>query len=270
MRHGGRQFLLLLKRDSVKWLRGLPAKGLDFISIAVIAAVLGLVKRGDFTDLKGVQSICSIAYMFVGVLSAVWATQVITRELRMAQREAGGSISVLALFASLTGLNSCVDVLMRALMFSVLYHPIIGFQMPWADLFLGTFGVAWSCSGIGYFSACAIPEHTAMVFSVAFTFLLGGVLNGLKPTMADIQLSGNEVYRYLIWPSYNRWATEAMTVKEYEYTGTPGSKLVQISTLQIEIGYDPANYVSGVLFLFISGLVLRLVALAFFSLRMKA
>ena len=43
-----------------------------------------------------------------------------------------------------------------------------------------------------------------------------------------------------------------------------------ISTLQIEIGYDPANYVSGVLFLFISGLVLRLVALAFFSLRMKA
>ena len=61
-----------------------------------------------------------------------------------------------------------------------------------------------------------------------------------------------------------------MTVKEYEYTGTPGSKLVQISTLQIEIGYDPANYVSGVLFLFISGLVLRLVALAFFSLRMKA
>merc|ERR1711985_104756 len=132
-----------------------------------------------------------------------------------AQREAGGAVSVPALFSTLTGLNSMIDVVIRSLVFSVLYHPLVGFSIPYGEYFVLVLGVTWSCSGLGYLSAVAIPQKTSMVFAVSLTYLMGGVLNGVEPSMAELRRNSSPIYLWLVWPSYARWAAEAMTLGEY-------------------------------------------------------
>merc|ERR1711903_43778 len=169
--------------------------------------------------------------------------QHVGRELNIAQREAGGAVSVPALFSTLTGLNSVIDVVIRSLVFSVLYHPLVGFSIPYGEYLLLVLGVTWSCSGLGYLSAVAIPQSTSMVFAVSLTYL------------------------WLVWPPYARWAAEAMTLGEFRNLNQ--FKVKESKDLRLELGYQEQNWLYGILFLYISGAVYRVVAYFFFSHRMK-
>jgi len=262
-----KQFLILIKRDSVKWVRQIPMKALDFLSIAGVAAVLGMVKRKDNNGILGALQGFFIANMFLGILSAVWSVQHVGRELNIAQREAGGAVSVPALFSTLTGLNSVIDVVIRSLVFSVLYHPLVGFSIPYGEYLLLVLGVTWSCSGLGYLSAVAIPQSTSMVFAVSLTYLMGGVLNGVEPSMAELRRGSSPIYLWLVWPSYARWAAEAMTLGEFRNLNQ--FKVKESKDLRLELGYQEQNWLYGILFLYISGAVYRVVAYFFFSHRMK-
>jgi ABC-type multidrug transport system ATPase subunit len=262
-----KQFFILIKRDSIKWVRQIPMKALDFLSIALVGAILGIVKRKDNTGVLGALQGFFIANMFLGILSAVWSVQHVGRELNIAQREAGGAVSVPALFSTLTGLNSVIDVVIRSLVFSILYHPLVGFSIPYGEYFFLVLGVTWSTSGLGYLSAVAIPESTSMVFAVSLTYLMGGVLNGVEPSMAELRRNNSPIYLWLVWPSYARWAAEAMTLGEYRNLNQ--FKVKESKDLHLDLGYREENWFYGLLFLYISGAVYRLLAYFFFQRRMK-
>merc|ERR1712118_296750 len=72
-----------------------------------------------------------------------------------------GAVSVPALFSTLTGLNSMIDVVIRSLVFSVLYHPLVGFSIPYGEYFVLVLGVTWSCRGYppeDFHGVCRLPH----------------------------------------------------------------------------------------------------------------
>merc|ERR1711977_572898 len=131
----------------------------------------------------------------------------------MVQREASEGVSVLALFLSINLFNTAVDITIRSLAYSLPFFYITGFNMSYGDFFLITFGSAWSTSAIGILTACLTDSRSAIVLSVAISFLFGAVLTGVKPSILE---------------------------------------------LKAEMAYEPVNWVNGILFLYISGIVLRL------------
>ena len=124
-----------------------------------------------------------------------------------------------------------------------------------------TFGSAWCTSGIGMLTSCLTDSKSAIVLSVAITFLFGAVLNGVTPTIRELQEHENPLLYWMVFPSYNRWATEALTVREE--AANPMYSFVEKVESNL-FNYHPNNWVNGILFLYISGIVLRLVSFGFF------
>merc|ERR1711869_73547 len=105
----------------------------------------------------------------------------------------------------------------------------------------------------------------SLVFSVSY--LMGGVLNGVEPSMAELRRNSSPIYLWLVWPSYARWAAEAMTLGEYRNLNQ--FKVKEAKDLTRDRGYRQENWFYGLLFLYISGAVYRLLAYFFFQRRMK-
>merc|ERR1711939_1038895 len=163
----------------------LELKVLDFGGLAILGVGYAAVNRNMVeSDLDAVRQAVRVAELFVGVLSSVWATIFMTRELPMAGREASQGISVSAIFLSLNVFNSCIDIVIRSIAFSIMYYYVAGIRMPFDDFFIVTLGVAWSTSAIGLIFSCITDERSAVVFSVAISFLLGAVLSGVQPSIA--------------------------------------------------------------------------------------
>jgi ABC-type multidrug transport system ATPase subunit len=256
------QLFLLLQREPLKMMRTLELRVLDFGSVAVIGLGYAFVNRGTVsTNLESVRQATSVAMLFVGVLSALWATIFISRELPMVQREASQGVSVSAIFISLNLFNTAVDLVIRSLAYALPYYYICGFSMAFQDFFLVTFGSAWCTSGIGILTSCLTNSKSAIVLAVAITFLFGAVLNGVTPTIRELQEHENPLLYWMVFPSYNRWATEALTVREEG--ANPMYNFVEKVESNI-FSYHPDNWANGILFLYISGIVLRFVSFGFF------
>jgi ABC-type multidrug transport system ATPase subunit len=256
------QLLLLLQREPLKMMRTLELRVLDFGSVAIIGVGNGFVKRGGIeTDLDSIRASANVALLFVGVLSSLWATVLISKELPMAQREASEGISVSAIFISLNLFNAAVELLIRSLAYGLPFFYITGFNMAFGDFFLILFGSAWCTSGIGMLVSCVAQSRSAVVLSVAVTFLFGAVLNGVVPSLRELKDSSNPLLYWMVLPSYSTWATEALTTREeaanesYQFAEKVQARLYD---------YDPANWLNAVLFLYLSGMALRAIAFAFF------
>mmetsp|Transcript_14070 Transcript_14070/g.27049 ORF Transcript_14070/g.27049 Transcript_14070/m.27049 type:complete len:1279 (-) Transcript_14070:136-3972(-) len=258
-----RQVFLLLQREPLKMMRRLELKVLDFGSVAIIGMGYAFVNRLNVGfDLESVQQAVTVAMLFVGVLSSLWGTLSISNELPMVQREASEGVSVLALFLSINLFNTAVDITIRSLAYSLPFFYITGFNMSYGDFFLITFGSAWSTSAIGILTACLTDSRSAIVLSVAISFLFGAVLTGVKPSILELKENSNPFLYWMVFPSYNRWATEALTVRE-EFAN-PSYNFYEKFELKAEMAYEPVNWVNGILFLYISGIVLRLISFGFF------
>merc|ERR1711862_68642 len=101
----------------------------------------------------------------------------------------------------------------------------------------------------------------AIVLSVAITFLFGAVLNGVAPSLRELKESSNPFLYWMVLPSYNRWATEALTLREeaanfsYQFAEKVETRI---------FAYHPENWLNAILFLYIGGFLLRILSFAFF------
>jgi len=257
-----RQCYYLLQREPLKMMRTLELRVLDFGSMAIIGISYAYINR-DIVDsnLDAVKQANTVAMMFVGVLSSLWATLFISREVPMVQREVSEGVSVTAIFTTLNLYNTAVDILIRSLAYSLPFFYITGYNQTFADFLLIAFGTAWSCSGIGMLMACVTDPRSAVVLSVAITFLFGAVLNGVRPGIKELQEANNPLLYWMVFPSYNRWATEALTLQEE--MANPSYNLGEKIELNM-FAYDKNNWLYAVLFLYISGILLRMVSFVFF------
>ena len=83
-------------------MRRLELKVLDFGSVAIIGMGYAFVNRSMVDgNLEAVMQAVNVAMQFVGVLSALWGTLFMSKDLPMVQREASEGISVAALFLSM-------------------------------------------------------------------------------------------------------------------------------------------------------------------------
>jgi len=263
-RGGGffKHFFLLLQREPLKMMRRLELKVLDFGSVAIIGMGYAFVNRKMVTgNLEAVQQATNVAMQFMGVLSALWGTLFMSKDMPMIQREASEGISVPAIFLSMNLFNTAVDVTLRSLCYSLPFYYITGFNMSYGDFFLVTFGAAWSCGAIGVLTACLVDSRSAIILSVAISFLLGAVLNGVSPSIKELQEGSNPFLYWMVFPSYNRWATEVLTIKE-ELANRSYSFAEKVELTSF--AYEPQNWVNGVIFLYASGAALRLLSFAFF------
>merc|ERR1712188_99387 len=196
-----------------------------------------------------------------GCLSSLWGALFISREMPMVQREASEGVSIFAIFTTLNIYDTAVDLLIRSLAYSLPFFYITGYSMTFLSFFVVCFGTAWSCSAIGMLLACVTDARSAIVLSVAITFLFGAVLNGVRPSIKELQEANNPLLYWMVFPSYNRWATEALTLQEE--MANPSYNLGEKIELNM-FAYDKNNWLYAVLFLYISGILLRMVSFAFF------
>ncbi|UPR01562.1 ABC transporter [Chloropicon primus] len=258
-----KQCLYLLQREPLKMMRTLELKILDFGSMAVIGVSISFVNRINMSlNLYRVTQANTVGMMFLGVLSSLWATLFISRELPMVQREVSEGVSTTAIFATLNIYNTAIDLLIRSVVFTLPVLYITGYNQTFADFLLIAFGTAWSCSGLGMIMPCVTNPRSAVVLSVAITFLFGAVLNGVKPTVKELQDASNPLLYWMILPSYNRWATEALTLQEE--AANPSYFIGEKVEMDVIYAFRTSNWRTAVLFLYLSGIVERMVCFLFF------
>ena len=257
-----KQCYFLLQREPLKTMRMLDMRLLDAGSMAIIALGYAFVNRDMIRHgLEAVKQANTVAMMFVGCLSSLWGALFISREMPMVQREASEGVSIFALFTTLNIYNTAVDLLIRSLAYSLPFFYITGYNMTFLSFFVVCFGTAWSCSAIGMLLACVTDARSAIVLSVSVTFLFGAVLNGVRPSIKELEEASNPLLYWMVFPSYNRWATEALTISEE----SANAYFTVVEKVQMkDFGYGWENWLFAVLFLYVSGFVLRVCSFGLF------
>ena len=266
-----KQLWILLQREPLKWVRSLEFKMLDIVSILILGAAFAGYSRSQIAGSMDafVEAVNTMGILF-GVLSCVWATVFLNFEIPMASREASEGVSVVGLFLSMVGFNSAVDIGVRCLAWSSMYYFVSGFTMSFGTYFAVIYGMAWSTSGIGYLCSCFAELQTSIVFSTSISFMFGAVLNGVHPPLKDLQEYSQALY-WMVMPSYNRWAVEALAVAENHVMESTGiTSIANNYVLENHFGYEYARYHDALIFLYASGFALRLVAFGFFYKRVMS
>ena len=151
-----------------------------------------------------------------------------------------------------------------------MYYFVSGFTMSFGTYFAVIYGMAWSTSGIGYLCSCFAELQTSIVFSTSISFMFGAVLNGVHPPLKDLQEYSQALY-WMVMPSYNRWAVEALAVAENHVMESTGiTSIANNYVLENHFGYEYARYHDALIFLYASGFALRLVAFGFFYKRVMS
>ena len=246
---GFRQMRHLLGRDAITWFRAMSTKVVDFGTIAVAAVILGFSQGAGQKQVNEILTSAMLSTLFLGMLSVVWAMEFINRERANANREAGGGVNTLSLYWSKILQNTFIDCFLRPLIYTILFYNISLPRQSFAEFFLVMFGVALSTSGLGYFIAVLVPPQAATIVGLIVAFTFGGVLNGFSPYLASLPSP------WIAFPSYARWAVEALALKEFKAYNDWG-----IDYGMVIVGYDYDNYPWDLVWLYVSAIVLRILA----------
>ena len=252
-RTGFQQMHQLLGRDAITWFRDLGTKVIDFGTIAVAAVILGFSQGAGQKEVNEILTSGMLCTLFLGMLSVVWAMDFINRERANANREAGGGVNTIALYTSKVLQNTFIDSFLRPLIFTILFYNISLPRQTFLEFFLVMFGTALSCSGLGYFIAVLVPPQSATIVGLIVAFTFGGVLNGFSPYLASLPSP------WIAFPSYARWAVEALALKEFGAYNDWG-----IDYGMVIVGYDYKNYPWDIVWLYASAIVLRVLAFPFY------
>ncbi|QDZ23677.1 ABC transporter [Chloropicon primus] len=249
---------VLYSKDILGWVRLLGLKTVDMVITAVFAIILGFNQGQGNMEVKDILYMSMLINLYVGMLSVVWSITLTLERLKSAEREAGGSISTGLVYTS-AKMADLIDHILRPTVFSLLFYFISLPRQSFFDFYVVVLGVSLSCSGLGDFVSVIFPENLATVMGLIIAFLFGGILNGFSPPLSDLPSE------WIVFPSYARWGVEAMSLSEFkEYNDWR-----TITGMQ-HIGYSFDNYTNGVLFLYISALVLRVAAYPLFRKRALA
>jgi hypothetical protein len=186
---------------------------LQLIIPMIAAFIVGEIQGVDY---EVGQYPGNIAYgtVTLAVLSTITHVKTFTNDRLLIRRE---TESKLGIFPYIFAYN-IVDLLWITLIpfvFTIIYYNIILPNTPYVQFYTIALMVCWWCSGLSYFvSSFALPLHWATLIAVFITIIAGAFLQGLNPTIAQ---SMGTFQGFLVHLSFNRWAMESFTIKEYQY-----------------------------------------------------
>lgn len=177
------------------------------IMVLLVASFIVAWIHGAEWRLESYPNNIASSIVVLAVVSVVTHIKTFGNDKVVMCREIDNGASVVAFFVS----YNCVDLIWIVtfpVVFLLPYHLI---TFPWLSFYwyyITGLLVCWWISGTAYVvSALPIEGQWSTLIAVFMTVIIGAFLQGLNPTLTD---TGNWLFF-----SYNRWAMEAMTIKEY-------------------------------------------------------
>lgn len=155
-----------------------------------------------------------MAMACLAVLSMVTHIRTFSLDKILIKREIDNRANIIMFFVA----YNMVDILwliVLPLVFFVPYHNlVIPMQSLMNFIYMGIM-VCWWSSGAAYvISALPLALHWASLIGVFVSIVFGAFINGINPSIRE---GGHAITGILLGTSYNRWAMEALTLKEYSW-----------------------------------------------------
>lgn len=154
------------------------------------------------------------AIVCMGVLSMITHIRTFALDKIVIRRESDNRISIVPYYIA----YNIVDLLWIFMIPFVFMIPYYYFIIPKTN-FITFYGVAfmvcWWCSGASYIiAALPLALQWANLIAVFIALIFGAFLQGIKPSIVETY---NTIQGIIIHISYNRWAMEILTIKEFSY-----------------------------------------------------
>ena len=142
-------------------------------------------------------------------------------------------------------------------------------NLPFRSHWWLTFLLSFFSTSMGQFFNFAFESaQNAIVVACVVVLLLGGVLSGANPPLAELEENSVLFKKYWGLPaiSFSRWSVEAAAMDEWESRDLPKA---QFDALLSHFGYEQRDYWTCYGWLIIAGTVLRLLSLWWHSIDME-
>lgn len=182
--------------------------------IPIVAAfIIGKI-HGYSYDIQSFPNNTVSSMVCMGVLSMITHIRTFTLDKVVIKRETDAKIGVWS-FLMAYAISDFLWITVIPIMFMVPYYYLTLPLTPFRELFGIAVLVCWWTSGVAYIiSALPLAMHWANLIAVFVSVIYGAFLQGLDPTINE---SIKTFQSALIHMSYNRWAMEALTIKEFSH-----------------------------------------------------
>ncbi|KAK9803611.1 hypothetical protein WJX72_004863 [[Myrmecia] bisecta] len=204
------QYVLLLRRAGLKWVRGWGYKFTDLLMFVGAALVVG-ASHGTAWTLERVRGNSVMAMMTLGVIAAASSLQVFGKDRLVFWRESASGLRTPAYFFSAITLHM-IDVLAQPAIFMSLYYTLTLPEIAFVDYYTVSLLVVWYTTGLGYLLSVVMAPQNSMVAVVAVTLVFGGFLNGVEPKYRSL----TQLMKHVFGISYGKFAVESIMVQEFQ------------------------------------------------------
>ena len=174
------------------------------------ACIVGII-QGSSPKLSTFAGNISTANVVVAVLSAITHIRTFALDKVNINREVASKLTVTQFYIAYMFVD-LLWILAIPLMFSVPYYFLTIPHLPFYTLLLTQFMVCWWTSSMSYLiAAFPITYQWLNLICVFVVTIFGVFFSGLNPTISEMQEN------ILLDISYNRWATEILTLNEYKF-----------------------------------------------------
>ena len=166
----------------------------DLLCTAASALLLGLLQGPQAWSPQGwqpgwgVPAAALVAVLALGLLSAAAAAPVLGGDRAAAAHDAVAGLSTAAHCLG-RGLVHLPQLVLRPALFLGLYCSLTLPAVDFGKLYGVGLLVCWWCAGLAHLAAAILPLHRLQESLVAAPLLIGGVLNGVFPTLTSLQSS---------------------------------------------------------------------------------
>jgi ABC-type multidrug transport system ATPase subunit len=168
--------------------------------------------QGFTSELRQYPNNIVSALVCMGVLSMITHVRSLTMDKVTIRREAEGNVGLLPFFIAYN-ITDLIWVFLLPLCFMIPFY-YLTFPATSFGTYLGVgFMICWWTSGCAYIvSSLPLAMHWATLISVFVSVILGAFLQGLNPSIHE---SHRTFQGAIIHTSFNRWAMEILTLKEF-------------------------------------------------------
>jgi ABC-type multidrug transport system ATPase subunit len=154
------------------------------------------------------------AMVCMGVLSMITHVRTFSLDKVVIRREIDCKISIHPYFIAYN-IADFIWISLVPFMFVIPYYYLILPRLSFIEFYGVALMICWWSSGASYIvSAMPLALHWANLIAVFVSVIYGAFLQGLKPSIREER---GTLQSFFIHNSYNRWAMEILTIKEYEY-----------------------------------------------------
>lgn len=184
------------------------------ILIPIFAAfIIGNIQSANF-KIQNFPSNIVFSVVCMAVLSMITHVRTFSLDKVIIRREIDNRLNIFPFFIAYN-IVDFIWIALIPLVYMIPYYYYVLPRTPFYEFYGVSFMVCWWGSGISYIvSAFPIAIQWANLIVVFVAVIFGAFLQGLNPTISD---SIGTFQGAVINVSYNRWAMEILTLKEYSF-----------------------------------------------------